>query len=463
MGITDLFQSSKINAALQSIGKNALNLVKKTWSINPNINSTMGKILWQTAFSIPKLLTTLAIGAGTIAAQTVTLGVGALTAGVIGGSFQILRGVARGLGGTLVLGSAIISKITGKKISILPENIAAACTPTKILKDLVGGLIKAAIGSAIVGVIGFTAASIIGAPAIAPIISVVGNIAPAMVPKLLAASAFIKAGIPMAAAMAPKLGSIVVAGLTSIVPALKIAATVLGVAAGVAVAATGGADFIRDAFSSDDKSTKKSNKTSAQIKSTQQTTKKEGITQQPKIINNNVSTKNLEQTKILANKLSSIEKNFKPEQSSAAIQKSSAGIIKPPDDISLNKIDWKNNISSQSNNQFDFIKPQDTSSPFIGSIVKKESSSNHANNSDPTKLIEITKNNSIICPKPNNNNFTLNEQAIAITTMLSQLLASKGPSSMITITINSSFLDFGTFLKVFFKNPYSIRLFLNIL
>jgi hypothetical protein len=33
----------------------------------------------------------------------------------------------------------------------------------------------------------------------------------------------------------------------------------------------------------------------------------------------------------------------------------------------------------------------------------------------------------------------LNEQAIAITTMLSQLLASKGPSSMITITINSSF------------------------
>lgn len=140
--ILSAFKVSKIWKAIKGVNKTSINFLKNIWDGE-------GDPWWEDiGLLIPRLLLSTLLFIGTGAILTMMIAIGAVSAGIIGGSFQTLRGLLFTL------------------IGMLPPNKEYFLDG---LKDLGIGLLKVISGAAISGIIALIIMSGIGAPAAAAI------------------------------------------------------------------------------------------------------------------------------------------------------------------------------------------------------------------------------------------------------------------------------------------------------
>ena len=140
--ILSAFQLSKIWKAIKGVNKTSINFLKNIWDGE-------GDPWWEyIGLLIPRLLLSTLLFIGTGAILTMMIAIGAVSAGIIGGSFQTLRGLLFTL------------------IGLLPPDKEYFFNG---LKDLGIGLLKVIGGAAISGIIALIIMSGIGAPAAAAI------------------------------------------------------------------------------------------------------------------------------------------------------------------------------------------------------------------------------------------------------------------------------------------------------
>jgi len=200
------FNASDVWDAIKNVGNRTANAFSRLWD-------GKGDPWWEDiGLFIPRVLGTAAIGVISIVSTAVVTTVGAVTAGIVGGSYQIGRGLVK-------TGLGVIS-LNGERFK-------------QGLKDIAIGTTKLVVGSVIVAGVGLAVASGVGAPAVAviPVIAhlpVIGTIATASAPIITAGHTAIIGAIST-------IGSGVTAGLSVAVPA--IAGAIPVVPLGIAVAA----------------------------------------------------------------------------------------------------------------------------------------------------------------------------------------------------------------------------------
>ncbi len=216
------FSVANVWNGVQTIGKTTVGALKRLWNTDEE-ESWISRI----GLFLPRVLGSIVIGAVSAVATTVTAGVGAITAGIIGGGVQTIVGVAETVAGALVGVVSLVNQGPNGTYRQTAKNLL-----TSGIKDVGIGLSKVVVGSAIAGTIALGVITGIGPPALAAVSSVaiaghsLGFVA-ALAPVVSTGHAFlITAGATIASAATTATAAIIGAGTTVHIIAAAAAATV---------------------------------------------------------------------------------------------------------------------------------------------------------------------------------------------------------------------------------------------
>jgi len=205
------FSVANVWNGVQTIGKTTVGALKRLWNTDEE-ESWISRI----GLFLPRVLGSIVIGAISAVATTVTAGVGAITAGIIGGGVQTIVGVAETVAGALVGVVSLVNQGPNGTYRQTAKNLL-----TSGIKDVGIGLSKVVVGSAIAGTIALGVITGIGPPALAAVssVAIAGHslgFVTALAPAVSAGHAFlVTAGSAIASAATTATAAVIGAGATA--------------------------------------------------------------------------------------------------------------------------------------------------------------------------------------------------------------------------------------------------------